>query len=129
MSQQPSNQNRPLSPHLQVYKLPLTAKLSILHRLTGLTLSFATLILVYWLFCLAFLPENAIAFYNVFSSNAGKGILIFFSFAYFYHFCNGIRHLIWDTGSGLNKKSLNLSNWLVIAAAAILTLILWFIGV
>lgn len=129
MSQQTSKNPRPLSPHLQVYKLPLTAKLSILHRITGLVISLATLILVYWLFALAYLPNTSASLYSFFQSILGKTILVVVSFAFFYHLSTGLRHLIWDTGRGLENDSLKKSNVLVIVSAVVLTAITWFLGV
>ncbi len=120
--------NRPLSPHIQVYKMPLSAKLSILHRLTGLALSFAAVILVFWLFTLAFLPHYAVALQGFFASTLGKVILISINFAFFYHFCNGIRHLFWDVGKGLELEQVNRSGVIVIIAAVLLTTLVWTIG-
>ena len=123
-----SSSNRPLSPHLQIYKMPLSAKLSVLHRLTGLALSFAAVILVFWLFSLAYFADTAIAFYHFFSSMFGKIILVLFSFAFFYHFCNGIRHLFWDVGKGFDLESVNKSGVMVVIAAVVLTAITWIVG-
>ena len=123
-----SSSNRPLSPHLQIYKMPLSAKLSVLHRLTGLALSFAAVILVFWLFSLAYFAHSAIAFHHFFSSMFGKVILVLFSFAFFYHFCNGIRHLFWDVGKGFDLESVNKSGVMVIVAAVVLTAITWIVG-
>ncbi len=124
-----SSSNRPLSPHLQIYKMPLSAKLSVLHRLTGLALSFAAVILVFWLFSLAYFADTAIAFHHFFSSMLGKIILVLFSFAFFYHFCNGIRHLFWDVGKGFDLESVNKSGVMVIIVAVVLTAITWIVGV
>ncbi len=124
-----SSSNRPTSPHLQVYKMPLSAKLSILHRLTGLALSFAAVILVFWLFALAyFSTTTSLAFYGFFSSVFGKILLILFTFAFFYHFCNGIRHLFWDIGKGFDLETVNKSGLFVVAAAVVLTAVVWIIG-
>lgn len=119
---------RPLSPHIQVYKMPLSAKLSILHRLTGLTLSLAAVLLVYWLFSLAYLSENAVALNSFFSSLMGKALLIFFTFCFVYHFCNGIRHLMWDVGKGLELEAINKSGIIVIILSIILTALIWIMG-
>jgi len=121
--------SRPLSPHLQVYKMPLSAILSILHRLTGLALSFAAVVLVYWLFSLAYLSDTAIAFQAFFSSTIGKVVLVGFTFAFVYHFCNGIRHLFWDIGKGLELDSVNRSGVIVVILSVILTALIWVLGV
>ena len=123
-----SSSNRPLSPHLQIYKMPLSAKLSILHRLTGLALSFAAVILVFWLFSLAYFAHSAIAFHDFFSSIFGRVMLVLFSFAFFYHFCNGIRHLFWDVGKGFDLESVNKSGVMIIIVAVVLTAITWIVG-
>ena len=120
---------RPLSPHIQVYKMPLSAKLSILHRLTGLTLSLAAVVLVYWLFSLAYMSDSAIALQSFFSSTIGKVLLIGFTFAFFYHFCNGIRHLFWDIGKGLDLESVNRSGVIAVIMAIVLTTLTWVLGV
>ncbi len=120
--------NRPLSPHIQVYKMPLSAKLSIFHRLTGLGLSFGAVVLVFWLFSLAYLSETAVALHAFFSSGFGKVILIAFTFAFFYHFCNGIRHLFWDVGKGFELEQVNRSGVIVIIVALVLTAITWVVG-
>ena len=119
---------RPLSPHVQVYKMPLSAKLSIFHRLTGLTLSVAAVVLVYWLFSLAYMSGTAIALQSFFTSTFGKIVLIGFTFAFFYHLCNGIRHLFWDIGKGLELASVNKSGVIAIIMAIILTALTWILG-
>ncbi len=120
--------NRPLSPHIQVYKMPLSAKLSILHRLTGLGLSFGAVVLVLWLFSLAYMSDTAVAIHAFFSSGFGKIVLMAWTFAFFYHFCNGIRHLFWDAGKGFELEQVNRSGVIVIIAALVLTAITWVIG-
>ena len=120
--------NRPLSPHIQVYKMPLSAKLSILHRLTGLGLSFGAVVLVLWLFSLAYMSDTAILIYTFFSSSFGKIILMAWTFAFFYHFCNGIRHLFWDVGKGFEIKQVNRSGVIVLITAVLLTVVTWLVG-
>ncbi|VAW35953.1 Succinate dehydrogenase cytochrome b-556 subunit [hydrothermal vent metagenome] len=120
---------RPLSPHMQVYKMPLSAKLSILHRLTGLALSVGAVVLVYWLFSLAYLSGAAVVIHIFFSSIVGKIMLIGWTFSFFYHFCNGIRHLFWDIGKGYEIATVNKSGIIVIIIATVLTAGLWVLGV
>jgi len=120
--------NRPLSPHLQVYKMPLSAKLSILHRLTGLGLSFGAVILVFWLFSLAYMSGTAVSLHDFFSSTLGKVMLIAWTFAFFYHFCNGIRHLFWDIGKGYELDTLNKTGVAAIIMAIVLTVVVWTLG-
>jgi len=119
---------RPLSPHLQIYKMPLSAKLSILHRLTGLALSFAAVVLVFWLFALAYSSSLAVNFYAFFSSVVGQVLLISWTFAFFYHFCNGIRHLFWDVGKGFELTDVNKSGILVLIVAIVITTVTWLTG-
>ncbi len=119
---------RPLSPHIQVYKMPLSAKLSILHRITGLVLSAAAVILVFWLFALAYMSGTAVLMQAFFASILGKVLLIGFTFVFFYHFLNGIRHLFWDIGKGLELESVNKSGIAVLIMAVILTALVWVLG-
>ena len=115
--------DRPLSPHLQIYKPQLTAALSIAHRASGVFLVIGTLLLVYWVTSLAqgqASYEQAQAF---FGSGFGRLILFPWVFALFYHLCNGIRHLFWDMGSGFEITTVYASGKLVVVAAAVLTLI------
>jgi succinate dehydrogenase / fumarate reductase cytochrome b subunit len=122
------NPDRPLSPHLQIYKPQLTATLSIAHRASGVFLVIGTLLLVYWLTSLAqgqASYEQAQAF---FGSNLGRIILFPWVFALFYHLCNGIRHLFWDMGVGFEISTVYASGKLVVVASAALTLIAFGMG-
>jgi succinate dehydrogenase / fumarate reductase cytochrome b subunit len=120
--------NRPLSPHLQVYKPQLTSVLSILHRATGIALAVGTLLLVWWLVAAA-TGENAFADVQAFiGSWIGKLLLLGWSFAIFYHMCNGIRHLFWDAGRGYELETAYATGRIVVAAAIILTIGAWLWG-
>lgn len=121
-------QKRPLSPHLQVYKLPLTALLSITHRATGVALSVGTLVVVYWLTSLAAGPEAFASANAVLGSFLGKLVLFGWTWALFYHTCNGIRHMAWDIGKGLTNEGSAVSNKLVIAGSVVLTLLVWLVA-
>jgi len=119
---------RPMSPHLQVYKLPLTANLSILHRGTG-TVLFVGLILMVWVLAAgAAGSESWQSMHGFLSSWFGKLVLFGFTFSLYYHLCNGIRHLFWDIGKGLDLEDARKSGKLVIVASAILTLMTWLIA-
>jgi succinate dehydrogenase / fumarate reductase cytochrome b subunit len=120
---------RPLSPHLQIYKMPLSAKLSILHRLTGLALTAGAVMLVVWLFSLAYSSNLAINLHLFFSSTLGKVILMAWTFAFSYHFFNGIRHLFWDVGKGFELSVVNKTGMIVVVAALIVTALIWTLGV
>ncbi|MCH8270708.1 MAG: succinate dehydrogenase, cytochrome b556 subunit [Planctomycetes bacterium] len=121
-------QDRPLSPHLQVYRPQLTSVLSIVHRLTGVALAFGTLLLVYWLVAVA---SGAAAYdtaQGLIGSVLGRLLLFGWSLALFYHLCNGIRHLFWDAGFLLELPAVTRSGWAVVVATLALTLISWVAG-
>jgi succinate dehydrogenase / fumarate reductase cytochrome b subunit len=123
-----SNHGRPLSPHISIYRWPITMVLSILHRATGIALSFGFVVLVAWLFDAASGPETYAVFLDYMDTLIGKLLLIGWSFAFFYHLSNGARHLVWDTGRGLEKEQATMSAWLVLAAAVVLTTIFWWVA-
>jgi succinate dehydrogenase / fumarate reductase, cytochrome b subunit len=116
---------RPLSPHLQIYRWQLTSMLSILHRMTGIALAVGAILLVAWLGSAADGPEPYAKMQWFLGSWIGLLLLFGWSVALFYHLCNGIRHLVWDTGHGLDLKSVYASGWAVLAATAALTVIAW----
>ncbi len=116
---------RPLSPHLQVYRPQLTSILSITHRGTGIFLALGALYLVCWLLAIASGPD-AYASVSAFSASIiGRLLLLGWTFSLFYHLANGIRHLVWDAGIGLDLKTTYMSGWLVVVGAAVLTVIAW----
>ncbi len=117
------NSNRPLSPHLQIYRPQLTAALSIAHRASGIFLTIGTLLLVYWLMALLQGPESYAQAQAFFGSFLGRLILFPWVFALFYHLCNGIRHLFWDMGLGFEISTVYASGKIVVVAATALTLI------
>ncbi|HMA14310.1 MAG: succinate dehydrogenase, cytochrome b556 subunit [Bacteroidota bacterium] len=119
---------RPLSPHLQVYRPQITSTLSILHRLTGIALAAGTLLLTWWLAALASGPEAFAAAQDFIGSLIGRLMLFGWSFALFYHLCNGIRHLAWDAGYGYEIDTATRTGWLVVAGAVALTLVAWVAG-
>jgi len=118
---------RPLSPHLGVYKFTYTMTLSILHRITGVASSVGFLVFAWWLMALASGPNSYETAMRYLSSPLGKLLLVGFTFSFVYHFCNGIRHMVWDTGRGLERAQARRSGWFVIVAALLLTaLLIWF---
>jgi succinate dehydrogenase / fumarate reductase cytochrome b subunit len=119
---------RPLSPHLQVYRWQLTSVLSILHRGTGVALSVGTILLVWWLVAAAEGPEAYTQVQGFLASWIGLVLLFGWSVALYYHLCNGLRHLWWDTGRGLDLRSVYLGGWTVLAATAGLTALTWVVG-
>ncbi|MDJ0982336.1 MAG: succinate dehydrogenase, cytochrome b556 subunit [Kiloniellales bacterium] len=123
-----TTQNRPLSPHLQVYRPQLTSMLSITHRLTGVALAIGTFLLVWWLVAAATGPEAYATAQVAISSVIGRLLLFGWTLALFYHLCNGIRHLFWDAGYGYELKSAYASGWAVMAGSVALTLLAWIWG-
>jgi succinate dehydrogenase / fumarate reductase cytochrome b subunit len=116
---------RPLSPHLSIYRWPITMALSILHRATGVANAVGLLVLAAWLIQSAGGEESYAAFTGIMGSVPGLLVLAGFTFSFFYHLCNGIRHLVWDTGRGFEKRQANASAWFVIAASLALTAVFW----
>lgn len=116
---------RPLSPHLQVYRLPLPAMMSITHRMTGVILASGTVLLTAWLVALAYGPQSFAVAMMVVGHPLGQLVLFGYSAALFYHMCNGIRHLNWDRGQGLEIEQVYRSGKITIAVALILTAALW----
>ncbi len=117
--------NRPLSPHLQVYRPQLTSMLSIAHRITGVALGVGTLLLVYWLAAAAGGPESYAAAQGFIGSFFGQLLLFGWTIALFYHLANGIRHLFWDAGYGFELPTVQRSGQAVLAATAVLTVVSW----
>jgi succinate dehydrogenase / fumarate reductase cytochrome b subunit len=120
--------NRPISPHLQVYRPQLTSVLSILHRITGVALAVGTILLVYWLIAAAAGPEAFATASAFIGSWLGRILLFGWTFALFFHLTNGIRHLFWDAGFGFELKTVYASGWTVVALAVILTLLSFIAG-
>jgi succinate dehydrogenase / fumarate reductase cytochrome b subunit len=124
-----ASHTRPLSPHLQIYRPQLTSVLSILHRMTGLWLCVGTLLLAWWLIAAAAGPEAYASAQWFIGSWLGYLLLLSWSYALFYHLCNGIRHLLWDTGWGLDLPTTYRTGWTVVAASAALTVVAWIIAI
>src|SRR5689334_15386946 len=112
---------RPLSPHLGVYKFAYTMSLSILHRITGCAATAGLLVFVWWLMALASGPRAYASAMSCLSTPLAKLALVGFTFSFVYHFCNGIRHLVWDTGHGLERRQARASGAVVILAALVIT--------
>ena len=120
-----SNRTRPLSPHLTIYRWPLTMILSILHRATGVSLSVGLIIFSVWLFAIAFGEQYFTFFVYIFSNWIGRFLLVVWTFAFFLHFCNGLRHLYWDTGRGFDRERVEISARIVVFSSLLLTGIFW----
>ena len=122
-----ANDDRPLSPHLTIYRWPITMALSILHRLTGVALSLGLVVLVLWVGHVAAGPEQYQYFRQSFASLPGQVLLVGWSLAFFYHLANGVRHLAWDVGVGFEKRQANASSWAVIAFSVAATAVFWWL--
>lgn len=101
--------------------------LSILHRVTGCALSVGLLLFVYWLVAAASGPTAYETARSFFAHPLVRLLLIGFSFAFFYHLLNGVRHMTWDTGHGLERKAARLSGWIVFLGALVTTALFWLL--
>jgi succinate dehydrogenase / fumarate reductase cytochrome b subunit len=119
---------RPLSPHLQIYRWQLTSVLSILHRMSGIALAIGAILLVSWIGAASDGPETYAKMQWFVGSWIGLLLLFGWSVALFFHLCNGVRHLVWDTGHGLELKSVYASGWAVLVGTAALTVVAWIAG-
>ena len=124
-----NSSHRPLSPHLQVYRPQLTSVLSITHRATGIGLSFGIILLITWLVAAAAGVNYFNMVNSVITSWFGKLVLLGFTWALFYHLCNGIRHLFWDAGFGFELSTVYKSGYATVAGSIILTATAWIIGI
>jgi succinate dehydrogenase / fumarate reductase, cytochrome b subunit len=124
-----STRRRPLSPFLTVYRWQYSMALSILHRVTGCALSVGLLLFVYWLVAAASGSAAYETAQSFFAHPVIRVLLVGFSFAFFYHLLNGVRHMTWDTGHGLERKAARLSGWIVFLGAIACTALFWFLVV
>jgi len=119
---------RPLSPHIQVYRWPVSMALSILHRVTGVGLGVGTLLLTWWLVAAASSDEVFDRAQWFMGSAFGLLLLFGWSVALIFHFFNGIRHLVWDAGIGFDAPAYNTSGWGVVIATGVCAVLLWVVG-
>ena len=115
---------RPLSPHLTIYRWPITMVLSILHRVTGVGLSVGLIAFVLWVEAIAydFIPYDAVL--SLMQSLPGQLLLFGWCFSFFFHLANGIRHLVWDTGRALELETAYAFGWIVLIGSILLTVAL-----
>lgn len=123
-----ASRDRPLSPHLQIYRWQITSVLSILHRATGVALAVGSLVLVYWLIAAAMGAVEFATAQALVGSVLGRLLLFGWSLALFYHLANGIRHLFWDIGLGFELATVTRSGWAVLVLTLALTLAAWIWG-
>jgi succinate dehydrogenase / fumarate reductase cytochrome b subunit len=128
MSKSPATRARPLSPHLTVYRMPITMTMSIIHRITGGALYFGTLLVAVWLMAAAS-SEATFDWVNwAFGSWLGRLVLFGYTWALMHHMLGGVRHLVWDTGAGLEKHTASNIAWATLAGSIALTLLIWIAG-
>ena len=120
-----TNPGRPLSPHLSIYRWPVTMTLSILHRVSGICLSIGLLMFAWWLLALSSGDLAYANFIDFIGSLPGRLMLVGWSLAFFYHLANGIRHLFFDVGRGFELKTANAVAWFVLLLALLLTAGFW----
>ncbi len=124
-NKQTSRSDRPLSPHLQIYKPQLTSVLSITHRGTGVFLSLGAILLSGWLMAAATHPKNFTLIQTHLGNWYGQCLLAVFAFSLYFHLCNGIRHLFWDSGLGLDIETSYKSGYAALIISLLLTGITW----
>ena len=120
-----SNSDRPLSPHLSVYRWSITMTLSILHRATGVAMSVGLIVYASWLVNAAAGAADYERFAGLMSTLVGRLLLIAWSFAFFFHLANGVRHLVWDIGIGFERHQANASGWFVLIFSIAVTGTFW----
>jgi len=123
-----TTKQRPLSPHLQIYRPQITSIVSILHRLTGVAMSVGAIMLVYWLAAAAYGPEPFDRAQALFASWFGQLVLFGLTFSLFFHLGNGIRHLVWDAGHGFELPSVRAGGIAVVVFALVMTALTWFVA-
>jgi len=123
-----TSSGHPTSPHVQIYRMPLTAVLSITHRVTGIILAIGAILLIWVLSALAAGPESYAKVQPVLQSWFGYLVLLGITFSLYFHFCNGIRHLFWDVGMGFEIETADKTAKLAIIIAAILTIATWVVA-
>ena len=128
MAHPPATRERPLSPHLQVYRWQITMVMSILHRATGIGLTVGAFGLAWWLLALAQGGNTADRAMHLVASPVGKVLLFLFSMALVYHLLNGIRHLMWDAGRGYDIPEVYKSGYAVAFLTVVFTALIWVLA-
>ena len=125
---QPKNAERPLSPHLQIYRPMLTMMMSIIHRATGVALYFGVVLLVWWLTAAATSDTYFDMVQGFFGQWFGRLVLFGFTWALLHHAIGGLRHLLWDTGRGFDLPVVEMMARANLGLSIALTIVLWIIG-
>jgi succinate dehydrogenase / fumarate reductase cytochrome b subunit len=133
MSSKPSAKpaiNRPLSPFMlgQYYRFQISSLLSITHRITGVGLAIGTIFIAVWVMSAAMGPVQYGQFAWFARTPIGLLLLLGWSWALFFHLCNGVRHLVWDVGYAFEKKDVDLGGWIVVCASVVLTAAVWAVA-
>jgi succinate dehydrogenase / fumarate reductase cytochrome b subunit len=128
MTDAPDTSTRPLSPHLTIYRPQITSMLSITHRITGAGLAFGVVFVTWWLMSLAWSLDAYMTFYHFAKSFVGRFMLFGFLWAMCYHMLNGVRHLVWDTGRGIDMPNATKSGWGVVGGSVALTIFFWVLA-
>ena len=121
------NQN-PLSPHVQIYRWHISSLLSITHRISGVINLLSLILIFFWVLFLSFGESNYELFLSILNSFVGKFILLGFTWSMSFHLLSGIRHLVWDFGYGFEIRTANISGIIVIISSLILTVIFWLLA-
>jgi len=129
MADAKSPRQRPLSPHLQIYRPMLTMMMSIFHRITGSALYVGTLLFAWWLIAAAMGPEAFATASAFFDSLIGRLVLFFYTWALLHHMLGGLRHLVWDTIHGLQIPTVEFTARAAIIGSLSLTILVWLIAV
>jgi succinate dehydrogenase / fumarate reductase cytochrome b subunit len=116
---------RPLSPHLQIYRMSITMTMSIWHRITGVALYFGTLLLAWWLIAAASGPKYFAYVSSILGSWPGRLVLLGFTWSLIHHALGGIRHFIWDTGRGLDVPTASRISAMTIIGSLLITALIW----
>ncbi len=128
MSNAEAKTSRPLSPHLQIYRWPVTMLVSILHRITGIALYAGTLLLAWWVIAAAAGPAYFDVASAVFGSWIGRLVLFGYTWALLHHLLGGLRHFVWDVGAGFSKPARDTLARANIIGSVVLTILVWVVG-
>lgn len=128
MSKSTATRARPVSPHLQIYRLIPNMVMSIVHRMTGSAVYFGMVFFVVWLAAAATSKESFETVNAVYGSWIGRLVLLGFTWALLHHMLGGLRHLVWDTGRGLGKETSIKMAWATLAGSIVLTVLVWIAG-
>jgi succinate dehydrogenase / fumarate reductase cytochrome b subunit len=120
---------RPISPHIQIYRVTLTMALSVLHRATGIALYFGTLLLAWWLIAAASGSSGAYSTVQAFTGSIiGRLIVFGYTWALMHHMLSGIRHFVWDLGFGFKANEREALTWGALIGGIVLTVLIWIIA-